>query len=765
MKAESIYKNSYTKRWSLFFRLVRKFNMAVPFPLPSLQIDMWSLLKEEQVTSSISEPLEVKYPPCRKACPAGINVQAYIALIAQGKFKEALDIIRQSIPFPSVCGRVCFAPCEDACARKDVDKALSIRLLKRLVADQEFALELKETPNRVPRAQGPKIAIIGSGPSGLTAAYELTQMGYQVTIFDSAPKPGGALRYYIPEYRLPEEVLIAEINHIVKAGVDMRMETTVGRDITIDEMKKQGYEALFIASGAHHCVSLNIEGEELKGVFHALDFLRDVRCGAITDVGEKVAVVGGGNVAIDAARTARRLGSDEVILLYRRSEKEMPAHRHEVEDAKSEGVRFQFLVSPKRIQERNGEAARIECIKNELGQPDESGRRRPVPIEGSEFTIPVDSVLLGIGERPDVTFLPEEVEVARGNRIVVDEVTLETRLPGVFAGGDAVTGPASVIEAIAAGKKAAVSIDRYIRGVDLKAGRTKEFPEIAWMSEETSLEKKPRQTVPCLDPTARIRGFKEVELGFTREVGLSEAHRCLFCGPCSECLENEKLCDADDVLVDEDRCIACANCEKVCDYAAIKVAKSVAKVDPLLCKGCGTCVAECPAEALAMQNFSDDKISAQIKGASTHWSTGKTPQTLVFVCNWSWDADAKGFEWPQNVCVIPVRCSGRVDPIHVLQAFLLGVDGVMIISCDTKDCHYGFGSFAAEKRVGQMKEWLHAAGINRERLRIAPSRVGNERHLTEVLKGFSSELEKIGSTPLKETLKAEGVNLSSKKLM
>jgi len=221
----------------------------------------------------------VKYPPCRRACPAGINVQAYIALIAQGKFKEALEIIRKSIPFPSVCGRVCFAPCEDACTRKDIDEPISIRSLKRLVADQEFAFELRKKPKPIPKNRAEKIAIIGSGPAGLTAAYELTKMGYPVTVFESASKPGGALRYCIPEYRLPEEVLDAEIDHILGAGVEIRTDITIGKDLTLDEIRRQSYKAIFIATGAHHCVSLNIEGEELNSVFHALDFLKEVHCG------------------------------------------------------------------------------------------------------------------------------------------------------------------------------------------------------------------------------------------------------------------------------------------------------------------------------------------------------------------------------------------------------------------------------------------------------------------------------------------------------
>jgi len=609
---------------------------------------------------------------------------------------------------------------------------------------------MKEKPKPVPKTHSEKTAVIGSGPAGLTAAHELAKMGYPVTVFESASKSGGSLRYCIPEYRLPEKVLNAEIEYIRETGVEIRTDTTIGKDTTIDEIKRKGYSAIFIATGAHRCVNLNLEGEELSGVFYALDFLKDIHIGKHAKLGCKVAIIGGGNVAIDAARTARRLVPNEVTIIYRRSEKEMPAHHKEVEEAKLEGVKFHFLAAPKRVLGKNGKVVGIECIKTALGPPDESGRRRPVPVEGSEFVVPIDSVLLAIGEIPDISFLPKEVELVRRNRVAVDEATLETKLSGVFAGGDVVTGPASVIEAIAAGKKAAVSIDRYINGQDLKAGRAKEVPEITWVSEKNIPEKKPRQTMRYLEPEERVSCFKEVELGLTLDAGLLEARRCLFCGPCSECLEMEELCEADNALVDEDRCIACANCEKVCEYDAIKVEKSVAKVHPVLCKGCGTCAVECPAEAITMQIFSDEKISAQIKDAAALWTAKKQPQILAFVCNWSYNAN--GFEWPQNTNVVPVRCSGRVDPLHVLHAYMLGADGVLIVSCDSKDCHYGFGSSTAEKRVKQMKEWLQAVEIEPDRLRMERSSVGNEKYLSEVLKSFTAKLESIGLTPLKEAV-------------
>ena len=687
--------------------------------------------------------LEAKYPPCRKACPGGINVQAYIALVAQKKFEEALEIIRQSIPFPSVCGRVCFSPCEDACTRKDVDEPLSIRSLKRLVADYEVSSGIKKL-EATPKTHEEKIAIIGSGPAGLTAAFELAKIGYPVTVFERLSKPGGCLRYCIPEYRLPQEVLDREIDYIRQTGVEIYTNTSIGKDLSFEELKTQGFNGILVATGAHRCVSLNIEGEELQGVYLSLEFLKEASSRAYARLGDKVVVVGGGNVAIDAARTAKRLGSTRVTVIYRRSQQEMPAHPQEVKDAEFEGVEFQFLTTPKRILGKDDKAVGIECIKTKLGPPDESGRRRPIPIEGSEFIVQADSVLLAIGMLPDVSFLPRDVEVGKGNRVVVDEVTLETKMPGIFAGGDVVSGSASVIEAIAAGKKAATSIDRYLRGLDLNVERTKEVPEMAWVVDVEALKEKPRQTMPCLELTERLRSFKEVELGLPSEAGILESHRCLFCGPCSECLEKEDLCEADDPIVDEDRCIACANCEKVCEYGAIRVKKAVAKVDPLLCKGCGTCVVECPAEAITMQNFSDESIMTQIKDLATSWASTNDPRILAFACTWSFNGDAMASEWPVNTKIVSVKCSGRVDPLHVLRALMFGADGVLIIGCDPKDCHYVFGGSIAERRAKDIKGWLQATGINPERLQTEHSSPGREHDLNKAIKGFTVKLGNIG---------------------
>jgi coenzyme F420-reducing hydrogenase delta subunit/Pyruvate/2-oxoacid:ferredoxin oxidoreductase delta subunit len=443
------------------------------------------------------------------------------------------------------------------------------------------------------------------------------------------------------------------------------------------------------------------------------------------------------------------MGPKEVTVVYRRSEKEMPAHKHEVEDAKIEGVKFNFLATPRKILGQEGKVVALECVKNILGVPDESGRRRPVPVEGSEFIIPADSVLLAIGEMPEVTSLPKELTVSRQNRIIVDDVTLQTSLPGVFAGGDNISGPASVIEAITAGKRAAVSIDRYLRGADLKAGRKKKIQHVTWVSDKSTLMEKARQPLRRLTPKERLGCFKEVDLGLTEDSGLIEARRCLFCGGCDECLKPDELCETDDVSVDSDKCIACTNCEKACEFGAIKVEKSVAKVDSFICKGCGTCVIECPAEAITLHEFSDQKISSQLSKAAQSWKKKPTPQTVSFMCNWASDRQNSNFIHPKNMQIIPVRCAGRVDPLHILKAFKLGAEGVLVVSCASKDCHYVLGSSIAEKRVRQVKGWLQAIEMDSHLLQRIESSVGDEKRLSSILKKFADNLEHQAPSSLK----------------
>ncbi len=503
--------------------------------------------------------IEKRASPCKSTCPAHIPVQGYVALIGQGKFHQALECVRQAgIPFVGTLGRVCYHPCESNCKRADYDEALSICTLKRFAYDAGIADvgPEQDRPQPAPVQYAEKVAIVGAGPAGLTAAYELTRCGYQVAIYDALPAAGGMLVAGIPAYRLPREVLNHEIEYICSLGAEVHLNTPIGREggPSLDDLRRE-YAAIFMAVGAHGSSQLGIPGEDLPGVLQAVPFLRKLNlcekgfAGADVGIGKRVAVIGGGNSAIDAARCALRLGS-QVKILYRRSRAEMPAAAWEVAAAESEGVELNFLVAPVRVIENGGRVVGLECIKMELGEPDASGRRRPVPIPGSEFVVELDTIIAAIGQTVESEGLG--VETKRGN-LMVDRATLMTSIPGVFAGGDAVTGPASVVEAVGHGIEAAESIHRYLRGLDLTAGRKLSWPKASEIDVKPihEVRKAARAQVYEIPVAERAGNFREVEQGFTAEQAIAEAQRCLDCAICSECLQCVTACKRGSIRHDQ----------------------------------------------------------------------------------------------------------------------------------------------------------------------------------------------------------------------
>ena len=423
-------------------------------------------LAEEKILKSAELWLCAWCYRCYRRCPQNLKLPEIfqdIKKIAVEQnnlegFKEALEIIRDNIPLPASCCYVCFHP-ERAIGNKQMIESVQKQILNH---------KTKKIKGQKTTTLGKKIAIIGSGPAGLTAAQELAKKGYSVTIFEAQPKPGGMLRRCIPEYRLPKNVLEAEIEYIKALGVEIKTKTIVGKDLNIDELSRSGYKAVFIATGAHDEQKLRAEGEELKGILHSLNFLERANMKEKIELGEKVSIIGGGNVAIDSARTALRLGAKKVTILYRRSRQEMPANPWEIKEAEEEGVEFLFLVAPNAFLSRDGKVSAIQCVKIELAEPDETGRRRPIPIKGSEFTIETNSVIMAIGQTPNLIYLPKEVEITEERTVVADPLTLETSLLSFFAGGDATLGPATVIEAIINGKQAAISIDNYLKDTSRK---------------------------------------------------------------------------------------------------------------------------------------------------------------------------------------------------------------------------------------------------------------------------------------------------------
>ncbi len=480
--------------------------------------------------------------PCKVACPAHISAQGYVALIGQGKYREAVNLVRQEAPFPGVLGRVCTHPCESNCTRGKIDEPISICRLKRFISDQVKGEGDDNPPERM-ESKGKKVAIIGSGPAGLTTAYFLGLWGYDPTIFEALPVAGGMMAVGIPAYRLPKDILEYEIEFVKSAGVEIKTNTRIGESIKLGDLKNQGFEATFVATGAHRNIPMGIEGEDLEGVIPGVEFLRDVALGNQTKLGEKVAVIGGGNVAIDAVRTAVRMGAKKAFILYRRSRDEMPANLEEIEETEEEGIEIRYLAAPNRIVGENGRVTKIECVKMELSDPDESGRRSPVRVEGSEFTLDVDTIIPAIGQAPDLSFLGEgEIKADKRSRIETRDLTLETDVPGIFAGGDVVLGPATVIEAISAGKQAAISIDRYLRGEDVAAGRELDLQEAEVTIEK--VKKQAREKPLMASPEERRTDFREVTLVMSEEQAQAEASRCVSCGLCSECYQCVVACQA-----------------------------------------------------------------------------------------------------------------------------------------------------------------------------------------------------------------------------
>jgi len=477
------------------------------------------------------------YPPCRVACPAGVNAQGYVTLISQGKFKEALEVLRRTMPFAGVCGRVCTHPCELECERGNVDEPVSIRSLKRFMADYELSVGREKT-TPAEKTKEDKVAVIGSGPAGLACAYDLVRQGYPITVFEAAPQSGGLLRYGIPEYRLPNKVVENEIAYVEELGVEIKTNTPVKN---LGDIFNQGYKAIFLGTGAGVSQKMGIPDEDTMGVVHALDFLRQVSLGVKVKLGERVAVIGGGNAAIDAARVAQRLGVKKVSIVYRRSRAEMPADKTEVEQAEQEGVKIDILAAPVKVLTKDNKLTGIQCIRMELGEPDASGRRRPIPVKGSEFNMDVDNVIIAIGQVVDKAMLPKELDFTGWGTLSVDQVTLQTSIEGVFAGGDVVAGPADVIAAVASGKEAAISIDRYLSGTSLTEGRPATVKRVKEVPKE-GVETKARQPMPTIELDKR-GDFTEVELGFDEKTAIEEAKRCLNCGVCSECRECAKVCD------------------------------------------------------------------------------------------------------------------------------------------------------------------------------------------------------------------------------
>jgi len=548
-----------------------------------------------------------KLAPCREGCPAGEDIEGYIELIKEGKYLEAYMLIREENPFPAICGRVCYHPCEDNCNRRNFDRAVSINALERFVSDFAFetkgsTFSIKQRQVNIKKKRKERIAIIGSGPAGLTCAFHLARMGYTVMIYEALSEVGGILAVGIPNYRLPKEILKWEIDQILAMGIEIKTNVRVGKDIELEAIQHD-YDSIFLSTGAHRSKGLGISGDDLQGVYSGLDFLKRINLGEDIDLGKSVVVIGGGNTAIDAARSALRL-QKRVRILYRRTRDEMPANKEEILEAEREGAFFEFLTAPVRGIEDNGRIIGIECIRMKLGDVDSSGRRKPVPVKGSNFIIEADSILSAIGEETDFSYIPKDIKISNGV-ILVDGIGATSKR-GIFAGGDMTDQPRTVVHAIGSGKRGAIAIDCYIRGKNpfhvlenLELGYKGSISMRRYMNgvkenreeyktvvsfEDINLdyfETSERGRMPCISIEERLKGFKEVQLGLSSEIAMKDAGRCFNCG----------------------KCTYCDNCYIFCpDISVLKNEREKGYIfDYDHCKGCGICAEECPRYAISME--------------------------------------------------------------------------------------------------------------------------------------------------------------------
>ncbi|TAN39791.1 MAG: hydrogenase iron-sulfur subunit [Nitrospirae bacterium] len=669
------------------------------------------------------------YSPCRAACPVNTDVQAYVGFIAQGRYNEAFEVIHSVNPIASVCSMICHHPCERACRRCGVDEPLAVRPLKRFALEQSTEYR-RNKRHLIEKTKGKSVAVIGSGPSGLTSANDLADLGYQVTIYERHPVLGGMLAAAIPPYRLPREALKEDIDDVVSKGIEVRTGVEIGKDISLDEITSK-HDAVLIAIGLSLSRSLNIPGVEGPGVLLAIPFLEDVAFDRKPDLGKKVLVIGGGNVAMDVARSARRLGVKEVEMVCLEGADEMPAWKWEVEEAVEEGITISHRWGPKAVRREDGRVKGLEVVKV-LSVFDAERRFSPTFDNANTKLIEADTIIITIGQMSNISFLKDsKVKVDERGRVQWDPKTQMSSAPGVFVSGEVVTGPGSAIAAAASGHRSAMAIHLYLQGEQIEGSLpTYEKEKIADMPATVAekIAREPRMKILHLEPEKRCNTFEAFEYGYDEEAALKEAGRCRGCGG--------------GAVVDKNKCMACLTCQRICPYGA-PVVTAWSEIRPEYCQACGLCAPECPGGAISMVSYDVREFRETLPAiVGSVDPNRKEPVIVAFLC--THHLGTAGFNLPDHVRKVPVHCTSRIDTNDLLKAFECGADGVAVVRCPGSSCKYKGIENRVAARVGQAKKLIGMLGMEAGRIELLTTDAESGSPYTAVCAGFADRIKQLG---------------------
>ena len=687
------------------------------------------------------------YAPCTVACPVHTDTRQLVELITQGKYEQALELLLDANPFSSVCGRICHHPCEQSCRRAKVDAPVGLMRLKRFVVeatkDYHISRRKKEP---VAKKKKEKVAIVGAGPSGMTAAGNLAKMGFRVVVFEKSKNPGGLLGNAIPRYRLPYSVVKEDIEDILSLGIELRTGQQVGKDYSIEDLFDEGYQAVLLATGLSESRTLNIPGIDSRGVILALPFLRTLLSPKPPILGKRVVVIGGGNVAIDVARSARRLGAEKVTLICLESRSEMPAWKWEVEEAEEEGISIMNSWGPRAVFSEEGAVRGLE-FKKCIRVFDSEGRFNPEFDESDIVTVLAVNVIIAIGQRGDLSCVQgSDVRVGPGERLESDLETMSTSRKGVFACGELLTGPSSAVESVCDGHRAAKSIAHYLEKGSLIKQPSMELPTLGDLPDETAekIKKYAPVNIELPQPEKRVKDFSEIERGFTEAEALKEAKRCLAC--------------ATGALADEEKCASCLTCVRICPFEVATVEKTAVMPEDK-CQACGLCAAQCPAAAIALKRFGTNQMKAQLRDLLTGVKLDEVFRPLIISYCCLFEITSRKFVTEKaedfrktGIFRIMVPCVARLSVVDILSPFELGADGVVIIGCNEGACLYPTADERLLGRVRQAKGVLEEIGLEGERIDYWKTKGSAEVSWSSFWEISRRKLNQIGTKPLEEKL-------------